>query len=322
MDGTIQVPGGNALKKEMSMDQLEAAPPPPKFNKMVVGGDKKDTLMLPIAVVKEWQFHATFGSDFKAWMDANCERFTVVDDAIPEPLPTPGGKRGASGDLPGTPSPKKNALKVGPDSIIEVTSIKTALLAECIMQGKDQPTIQVRHSHALYLVNKSTTLETTSPQHAFVAAFGKGGFKLQKPPAADAPPAATLLVDFNLKNSDDKVVFQNVVRTLGEVVGDQKATKPDTQVCYHKLEPDDVDPKKFKLTQTHKIAFVPVCEATDATTNNFASKESPEYWSNDVTTILWAVRWSAKGLMPVRPEVHLKAALVLQPGRACHLASV
>ena len=119
---------------------------------MVVGGDKKDTLMLPSAVVNQWQFHQTFGSEFSAWMDANCDKFTVVDEPLPDP-PTPNGKRGAGGD-PGQ-SPNKNGLRVGPESIVEVSTIKTALPAECIMQGKDQPTIQVRHSHALYLVNKS-----------------------------------------------------------------------------------------------------------------------------------------------------------------------
>ena len=194
------------------------------------------------------------------------------------------------------------------------------------MQGEDRPTIRVRHSHALYLVNKSPTLEMTSAMHAFVGAFGKGTFKMQKAPAADppapgAPAAAPLTNAFILKNSDDHMVYAGVVRTLGDVVAEKRVSKPDAEVCYHKLEADDVDPKQFKLVQTHKIAFVPAGEATETTVNNFCTKESTEYWNNDVTSILWHVRWNNRGLTPSRPVVILKVALVLPPGRACFLTS-
>ena len=42
-------------------------------------------------------------------------------------------------------------------------------------------------------------------------------------------------------------------------------------------------------------------------------------WDTDVCCILWVVRWSSKGLIPVRPQVHLKSEVLLQTGRALGL---
>ena len=50
-----------------------------------------------------------------------------------------------------------------------------------------------------------------------------------------------------------------------------------------------------------------------------AGKVSLAEWQNDVVTIVWVVRWTNKGLMPIRPQVHLRAEAVLPTGRALEL---
>ena len=42
-------------------------------------------------------------------------------------------------------------------------------------------------------------------------------------------------------------------------------------------------------------------------------------WNSSVAGMYWLVRWSTKGLAPVRPLIHLKAEAVLPSGRALAL---
>ena len=53
--------------------------------------------------------------------------------------------------------------------------------------------------------------------------------------------------------------------------------------------------------------------------NNIGQKvqeSGVETWNNEFFIVVWVVRWTAKGLQPVKPCVHLRAELVLPPGRA------
>ena len=126
---------------------------------------------------------------------------------------------------------------------------------------------------------------------------------------------------FNVTGSQDKVVFNGVVQLLGKVMAEQREKKPDATVCYHKLEASPDDPKEFTLTCEHKVAFYPqAADSEDAgvTCTNIATNFTKAHWeaaSNSIAT-LWMVRWAAKGLMPVKPVVHLLGSATLPPGRA------
>ena len=57
---------------------------------------------------------------------------------------------------------------------------------------------------------------------------------------------------------------------------------------------------------------------SEVTDKNIAQKEPCKTWAeSEVVQLLWAVRWTSKGLMPVKPNVQLRKALELGPGRAC-----
>jgi hypothetical protein len=127
-------------------------------------------------------------------------------------------------------------------------------------------------------------------------------------------------LEYKFTSQEDMVVFNNCVRSLQNVLSDQRETKPDAQICYHKTKIDEENPKTFTCSQTHRVAFT-LSEAASADINhaNIGAKESfPQWCASDVVSVLWVVRWTAKGLMPVKPVMHLtKGALVLPPGRCC-----
>ena len=59
----------------------------------------------------------------------------------------------------------------------------------------------------------------------------------------------------------------------------------------------------------------------DINCHNIAAKEEFKVWNTDVLNTLWVVRWTAKGLMPVKPTVHLTGSLTLLPGKACRCSA-
>ena len=211
-----------------------------------------------------------------------------------------------------TPSPKK--ARISTEKIIDASTLTAALLHEVKLTGKDAPWIQLRVGNLIYIVNKNTQ-EQTLAAGSFVTSFGKGSFQLLK---KDQEPAANHH-EFNLSSEADMVVFNGVMTMIGKVLFDERAKKPDASIAYHKLELNDADPKKFTLTQTHRVCFVPKDDAKEISQHNLGNKFPLTTWGTASSTMvcLWHVRWSPKGLMPVKPAVHLVGELVLPAGRAC-----
>ena len=134
---------------------------------------------------------------------------------------------------------------------------------------------------------------------------------------SDAPEKSLQL---KISSQDDLVVLNGIVMEVGTVVKDQRSKKPDAQICYHSIKVDEADPQKFNIEVTHNVVFTPKNEGladNDLNCHNIATKEELKVWNTDVLNTLWVVRWAAKGLMPVKPVVHLNGSLHLLPGRAC-----
>ena len=77
----------------------------------------------------------------------------------------------------------------------------------------------------------------------------------------------------------------------------------------------------FILQTSIKIAFIPKEEASEKITiSNIAAKETRANIEGDtpdpLLRFLWQVRWSAKGLLPVKPTLHLMRSGSLPAGRA------
>ena len=307
-DGTLSLSG--KPQKDINEDLLEPIPVIPKMNLLVVGGPGKDELHMPASIVKTWQFHDTFGREFVAFLDNFVLKHKVVDDA----LPGPAGKRPGSSVVDPEPSPKK--LKLEPRFIVESMKITEALLIEVkMMPSKDAMFLQIRAGHQIYITNKAPHAVDVPPD-SFVAAFGKGSFKLIK-----AGEEVAENIEFKLQNQDSLVVLNGLVVSVGKVVEEQRVKKPDCEICYHSITQDDQNMKKFELAQTHRIAFAykPEGEAVEVSQANVAAKEILATWNSGLLQVLWLVRWSAKGLMPVKPVVQFRAAGVsLLAGRSVH----
>ena len=151
---------------------------------------------------------------------------------------------------------------------------------------------------------------------AFCAGFGPGSFKLIK---VDEPLADNQL-EFKLQDHNDLVVLNNNVLPLGTVVAQQRELKPDIEINYHKIAMDATKAGEFTVTQTHRVVYFLKESTNEISQNNIANKEAFKAWFNaEAVVVLWVVRWTQKGLQPVRPEVRLRKSLVLAPEHACKL---
>ena len=81
------------------------------------------------------------------------------------------------------------------------------------------------------------------------------------------------MVQFHLKNHEEHVVLNGALLPLAQVMADQREKKPDSQICYHTMQVDTADPKKFELTPSHKVAFVAKEEDKELSCNSIACKE-------------------------------------------------
>jgi hypothetical protein len=303
---------------EFTPDSVDAIPPRPKLNVLVINSENQ--LQVPALIVKEWQLHPNFGIQFTVWLDKFVQTYSIADTELKSmessaDTKTP-DKRKANMKLPGESPSKVQKLPDLGQYLIETKDITETLLAEAQLPGKAAPWYQLRTGHKIYLVNKGTS-DWQSPSMCMCAAYGKGNFKLIKPGQTDEDLAGG--VAFNLQSSKDVVVYNNQLVTLGQVVNDQLHKKPDAEICYHKMTVSDESPKEFTLEQTHKIVFVTSKDDKDPNKlSGIAAKEPTEsYTSAPCLQLLWSVRWTTKGLMPVKPAVYLTGTIVMPPGRAC-----
>ena len=129
---------------------------------------------------------------------------------------------------------------------------------------------------------------------------------------------------FKISSQGDLVVLNGIVMDVGTVVKDQRLKKPDAQICYHSIKVDEADPQKFNIEVVRNVVFAPKNDGLadkDINCHNIAAKEELTVWNTDVLKTLWVVRWATKGLMPVKPVVHLNGSLHLLPGRACRCSA-
>jgi hypothetical protein len=297
------------------------------LNVLVINSE--NNLQIPVALVKEWQLNPNFTSQFSTWLDQFLTQYSVADDAAkgtgpgtgPEPTePGTGPNKRKSGGKSGGSPAKVLKLENLEKLVVDNNDITQSLLAEAQLTGKHAPWYQLRTGHHMYLVNKSQT-EWQSPQLCMCAGYGKGNFKLIKPDGPEQDTSNTL--EFKFESHSDIVILSGQAMTLGQVVSEQHVKKPNAEVAYHKLSFAEANPKEFTLEQTHKIMFVPVQEDADnAKVGSIAAKEPvASYVSAQGLRVLWNVRWTAKGLMPVKPGVYLKGSVTLPPGKSCHLTA-
>ena len=156
--------------------------------------------------------------------------------------------------------------------------------------------IQVRASNTAILLNQSPDKAATLSPHDEVCSFGKGSWKLVK--GTDAAPENSL--EFKVTSSDDLVVLDNVVATLGAIMEKQWRSKPDQKINYHEIARDTADPLKFTINQTHRVCFVLTESPTEVTKHNIASKISFDKWKESkAVRVLFHMKVGAKDMRAI-----------------------
>ena len=125
---------------------------------------------------------------------------------------------------------------------------------------------------------------------------------------------------FDLKSSEDLVVFNGVVQTVGHAYLEKFKIDPGAKIAYHKVNDMSADlPGSFVITQTHQIAFVVSDTSSEGSktcpASTFAIHAPLEQWNTKVSAMLWQVKWTNKGLTPIKPAVYSLMEIELLPGR-------
>ena len=219
----------------------------------------------------------------------------------------------------------KAARAVGADSIMKLDEFKDAtVLAECPLSNQKNPGLVFQiHSgsgvKSMVLLNKSNT-EVRLMQGFIVAGFGKGSWKERKDDEANKDKE----ILFDLK-PETFVLQGNQLKVVKDIVNALRMTKPASKVCYHELvdAPTAEDPSAWSLKRTLNVYFVPgksnVVEGEnqdpfEAKQAALASLFPNSLWETaKLASIVFTVRWTSPGLMPVRPQICLTASMTLPP---------
>ena len=127
------------------------------------------------------------------------------------------------------------------------------------------------------------------------------------------------MIEFKVEDDSHPVLFNGNVTTVGKLINDKAKTDPTCEIAYHKHTLSPNKPGCFTCVQEHQVVFLKKEDSTDATQTNIGAKVPFSTWDSRVTRILWLVRWTAKGLMPVKPCVHFSVEVALATGRAAEI---
>ena len=342
----LLVAGMSPILERPGDDQVVPYAPMPQFQCLVpVGGVVakapgvlKDgevlpsaiTLQMPLDTFKKWHRHRVHGQEFLGLVEEYKLDVVAEQEAQPQDNAKSGGEPGA--ELPEQPPNKKRRVsggpgpgpgqktgqRVDPKHLVDNTAITEALLCEVTLPTPKGTTVKLQHrvGGKFYIVNMGKS-EVTLQQNTLLCGFGNGTFQLLK---SEEVPAENML-EYQLESSNDLVVVNTAVQTLGDVFKAERQKNSTFSICYHKVvdEPTAEDPHKFVVKQTHRIC---VClkkgDDVKLSQANFAGSCGQYDWSGShCSQRRWQVRVTNKGLQVVAPRVYLTYDVHLAPGRAC-----
>ena len=175
------------------------------------------------------------------------------------------------------------------------------------------------YNENVYLYNDSAESTLTMKAGAVVAQFQRGkwvsGFQ-------NLPEASkSTCIPFCLTGSQDLVMVGPQVSTLGNVVETARMKDPLTaKVAYHELVERSVPGEQYAFTATVKHEHAWKSEPYDVmpdagslVTKSCAGWVSHNKWDHPATALTWQMKWTQKGLTPVRPLVILKCDRTFPP---------
>ena len=125
---------------------------------------------------------------------------------------------------------------------------------------------------------------------------------------------------FVLETSEDLVVMNGTVQSVGQLIKDKQKLDSSVKIAYHTIGAHNPDSATlFQISQTHKICFIAEKENQGSKAQTFALQVPLKCWNTNVTQVLWQVRWTTKGLTPIKPAIYTMVNIELPPGRCISL---
>ena len=351
LQGTLPYPAGAPPlgPEELPADLVTAVPNKPDLGTLTWCNKKQDglpSLKTPDKVLQAWHDHPEFGPQLQEWLKKHRAKLPLdLPDDGKNKRPSSSGQAQTTEASESGPGPGQAASVEPPPAkrLRSVTNLPSLALADLPTPlswsaqiplpattkkagGKCQVMIAV--GKKVFLANEGSG-DVEFNAGATVAGYWKGKWVMQKEgDSAESVREADVL--YQLQDAHDKVILDGKVTTLAQVIKDKRAISPlDVKVLYHDLtdKPTPEDGTFFELKLKNQVLFrpenIPVKDEKKSADGSvilsytsLADCIETKIWSNLATEILWSVKWTARGLSPVRPHICLKEALVVKAGHA------
>ena len=128
------------------------------------------------------------------------------------------------------------------------------------------------------------------------------------------------MIPFELKKCDDLIYMGNEPRVLKAVIEEMRGKNPfKAKIAYHTMEdtPTPEDMTAFSLNVKYKHAWKSDAgtrpDSKDLLTASCAGWIGYKDWDTASTAVTWVMKWTSKGLAPVRPIVIATKSMTLKP---------
>ena len=218
-----------------------------------------------------------------------------------------------------------------PEKILKEEDLpSTTTLLSCDVMNVKQGEVKiiVKQNNQIFLHNGSGN-DVKMCAGMVLAGYGPGTWRKVNADGAFLPHE----VEFKLM-PESIVLHQGGLKTIKQLLEDELLKNPSIGISYHKkvdsAQPDQ--PTAWTLMQDERVGFVPKAinaeeqqEGVQAKQVSLAAAVPVSSWGGYVE-VIFLTRWSAKGLLPVRPAVILvsdvvvpaKSALIFVQVMTCH----
>lgn len=345
LQGSLPLPPGTSplAPAELPTELVSALPGKPELTTLAWStkkcSDGLPSLKTPDRLVATWHDHHEFGGKFREWLSQTREK-GFLDITAEEKNEAQGKKRevaDTTGVGEGRP-PKK--IKSGEPS--EVTAIRLEELPTPLCWGGNFPCgnkksfgqLVIAVGKRIFICNRNTTdpLQCSTATH--IAGYYRGKWiMLKEKGSADDGPRPSDVV-FHVKDADSLVFLDGKLQTLAEVVAAKRAVSPlEVKILYHGLKekPRSDNAKWFETELKFQTLFRPESAPVKEEQKDKNSVEAnlpytslagcldPGHWETKLCKVVWCVKWTDRGLSPVRPLVMLTRNFQVPPGHAVEL---
>lgn len=328
--GEFVIPGSNIRGDQVPPDLLMAAPTAPQLNVCVRAGNG-DGIIIPAHVVEKWSTSAQFSGVFQDLWAQFLEEFPQQEEIATSP-----GKRPLPEGEEAKASPAKYPrLEAGALDLQDCGKVKDPVMVTTVMTnfgkaGEGKVTLQARHG-GIYIFNEAQAAIKV-PAGMIIMGFGPGSFthKPRNPDGTKGEVDEERLVLFDLPDCAAMVLQNNKPGSIGSMVLSLRETKPDIMVNYHSIQEgiNPQDPKQFRLIRSHDVYYHPKGVAAAEPAAPEAAKSQGAFAGLlplskvrglKLAAVVWSVKLTTKGIMPVKPHVCATADFEVPAGKAVKL---